>query len=297
MVQWAGIIFAVVLLVIVIVIGVVLYRISKEPQCQQNSDCPAGGVCKNNKCEAKPCSTTSDCPDGQVCSGGQCLTQECSTTNDCPAGDICSNGLCILQTNCTSDSDCPAGQSCDTSTGLCQAETTLYVKNTIAQTNSSCPSGYTLAQGYGTNGGTTGNGDLKQGTGDSTPNIYLCLEKSPGTADAIQDIIVYQFGLGSENTCPDPYNRIVYNWNGRTQYNYEAGCPDPVIQTKLCQTTSSNNLLQHGPIQDILVTINNSCPTGYVLGTYSTSTLAANIGANGDINYSCGGQTVRLCIK
>ncbi len=298
MVQWGGIIFAAVLLVIVIVIGIVLYREANKPQCTKNSDCPAGGVCMNNKCEAQPCSQTSDCPDGQVCVGGQCLTQECSSTSDCPTGDICSNGLCILQTNCTSDSDCPSGQTCNTSTGRCQAETTLYVKSIIAQTSNSCPPGYVVAQGYGTNGGTSGNGDLKQGTGGSTPDIFLCLEKTPNTADAITDVMVFQFGLGSEDACPDNYQKITYRWKDKTHYNYEAGCSAPTIQTKLCQTTASrNNLKNHGPIQDVMVTINDSCPAGYVLGSHKETSLASFAGANGDINYSCRGQTVRLCIK
>ena len=292
MVQWAGIIFAIVILAIVIVIGIFLFREANKPQCRQNSDCPAGGVCMNNMCEAQPCSATSDCPDGQVCSNGQCLTQECSATSDCPTGDICSNGLCIEQMSCTSDSDCPTGQTCNTSTGQCQAETTIYVKDIIAQTTNSCPEGYTLAQGYGTHGNTTGNGDLKQGTGTSTPDIFLCLGKSPGTADAAREVIVYQFGLGSEDACPDRYNRITYQWKGKTHYNYEAGCSAPLIQTKLCQSTSGTR-----PIQDIMVTINNSCPSGYTLGRNIISSIASDVGANGNINFSCGGETVRLCIK
>lgn len=297
MIQWAGVIFTFVLIIIVVVIGVLLYRESRQPECRHDQDCPAGGVCQDNKCVPHPCSTNSDCPDGQVCVNGQCLTQTCSSDSDCPQGDICSNGLCILRKTCQSDSDCPQGQICQTSTHTCHVNTTLYVKDVVAVTKLPCPEGYVGVPGYGTHDGVKGNGDLKQGTGQSTPDIYLCLHKSPGTADAIRDVIVYQFDLGSENPCPDPYQRITFNWEDKTEYNFEVGCGRAIVQTKLCQTTSGSNLLNHGPIQDMLITISDSCPSGYQLGTYETSTAAANLGANGDINYTCGGQTIRLCIR
>ena len=297
MVQWAGIILTLVLLAITIVIGIFLYREERKPQCTQDSECPAGGVCINNMCVPKPCSSNTDCPNGQVCVNGQCLTQTCSTNSDCPQGDICSSGICILSTTCTSDSDCPMGQICNTTSGMCEVDNTLYVKDIIAQTSSSCPSGYTLAQGYGTHDHTMGNADLKQGTGTKTPDVYLCLQKSPTQADAIQDVIVFQFGSGSEKSCPDPYNRMTYQWENKTQYNYSDGCEFTTVQTKLCSTTSSSNILKHGPIQDIMVTITDSCPTGYQLGAHDADDDAKFLGADGNINFRCGGESTRLCIK
>lgn len=305
MVQWAGIIFVVVLLIITIVIGIVLYRESQAPSCKTDADCSTGNICVNGTCMPKPCSGNSDCESSQVCANGICQTRQCTTNLDCQTSQICSGGICIQQTACASDSDCPVGQICNTTTNMCEVNNNLYIHDIVAVAAPTlaqapvCPEGYTQAQGYGTHNGMMGNGNLKQGTGEDTPNIFLCMLKTGGTSDAITDLVTFigQTPNSTQIACSElsnitngvGYSRVTYNLNGQVDSDISKGC-DRQNTTLLCKTTTTSNIRSGSAMQDIMVTISDSCPTGYTLGYHTGN-------GNGDLNQNCGGETVRLCVK
>jgi MYXO-CTERM domain-containing protein len=105
------------------------------PECTDDTDCPPGQVCVDQKCVvATPtptpigyCTSDDDCPAGQVCVNNRCVTPTptptpigyCTSDDDCPAGQVCVDNRCVTPTPtptpigyCTSDDDCPSGEVC-----------------------------------------------------------------------------------------------------------------------------------------------------------------------------------------
>lgn len=182
----------------------------------------------------------------------------------------------------------PSGQTGQT--GSPPPPVNTYISNVIAQTNPNCPSGY-IAPGVAG----TSNGNLKQSTGGSTPNIYLCMSQTNDPNSAVTDLRIFQFGGLTELDCPQG-NEITYNNNGSTEFDFEKGCGASSPYSKLCLVGPGGPL---GPIQDILVTASNngtpSCPSGYFI--YNVDNHYISGGIPGDLNRNCDGQTVMLCIK
>jgi hypothetical protein len=88
-----------------------------------------------------------------------------------------------------------------------------------------------------------------------------------------------------------------YTFQGQVASNL-AVCPNPAIRTQLCRTSATQNSSNRQiPIQDIKVTVNNACPTGYRLAPAQETEQAEAAGTNGSINFGCGGRQVRLCIR
>ncbi len=171
--------------------------------------------------------------------------------------------------------------------------TQTYISNVIAQTSPNCPS----ASGYRSPGvfGSS-NGNLKQGTGGDTPNIYLCLSQTNDPNSAVTDLRAFQFGGLSELECPQG-NRITYDDNGSTEYDFEKGCGGSSPFSKLCLVGQGG---PNGPIKDVIVTaagsgVQPSCPSDYFI--YNIDDLYISGGIPGDLNRNCGGQTIMLCIQ
>ncbi len=86
---------------------------TEEPECVQDSDCPDGYVCRQNRCMEEP-------PiDPCLAAGGNCVVE---TPAGCPAGThqlppdtfVCggAGGVICCVPGCLSDSDCAAGEMC-----------------------------------------------------------------------------------------------------------------------------------------------------------------------------------------
>lgn len=182
----------------------------------------------------------------------------------------------------------PSGPSGPTGTPPPPPPTVPYISNVIAQTNQNCPSGYIQPGVFGSS-----NGNLKQGTGQNTPNIFLCMSQTNDPSSAITDLRAFQFGGTSELECPEG-NKLEYQDDG-TQWDFEKDCGATSPFTKLCQVGPGG---LYGPIKNIAVTAASgtpSCPDGYIL--YNVDDHYIGSGTSGDLNRGCGGQTIMLCVQ
>lgn len=166
--------------------------------------------------------------------------------------------------------------------------TNVYISNVIAQTSPNCPSGYISPQLFGGS-----NGNLKQGTGEDTPNIYLCLGQTTDFNSAITDLNVFQFtDIIGEEDCPQG-SRVTYNLNGTDEWDFEKSCGGLSPATKLCVIGPGSGA---DPLKNIAITATEGqCPTGYDLAPIDDTTGGA--GTSGDLNRRCGGATIMLCLQ
>lgn len=105
-------------------------RVAGKCQCQTDSNCPKGEVCRDGQCvkEVRTACPAVPCKDGKVCDNGLC--RDCREDAECGAGKHCWQGSCRLDGNeCDPDRDCPVGKKCqhgycvaDASPGTCVGE-------------------------------------------------------------------------------------------------------------------------------------------------------------------------------
>lgn len=87
------------------------------PDCEVDSDCPEGDVCRSGECRAlfHGCASSADCHEGAVCStqNGVCV-ETCSEDSDCPTNTRCSNiRMCLQECDMDAgDAACPEGTVC-----------------------------------------------------------------------------------------------------------------------------------------------------------------------------------------
>src|SRR5512140_1323100 len=78
-------------------------KVCVQGRCQEcgiDTDCQAGFVCRENKCQPRPeCSQDTDCGAGRACQAGKCIAAapkaECETDVQCGAGRACQSGRCV----------------------------------------------------------------------------------------------------------------------------------------------------------------------------------------------------------
>jgi len=82
-------------------------------ECGRDEDCPAGKICKFNKCEVKPqCLADADCTGGLVCRAQKCVP-ECTRNEECGANMKCEGVRCVPALECSADADCKEGKVCE----------------------------------------------------------------------------------------------------------------------------------------------------------------------------------------
>lgn len=83
--------------------------------CTQDSDCTAGKICRQSRCEAiqTRCQTDNDCKTSETCQNSYCkpLSPACQADKDCTAGKICLRQICQTQF-CTDDRNCLPTEVC-----------------------------------------------------------------------------------------------------------------------------------------------------------------------------------------
>ena len=82
-----------------------------DPCLASLGGCP--GACTDGYCD---CTTTSDCPAGRVCSEGRCDARICREDTECPCDAYCDGERC--RAYCDTDADCPTGR-CEPESGRC----------------------------------------------------------------------------------------------------------------------------------------------------------------------------------
>lgn len=266
--QFGGFFIVVILFALAIVLGIIVYYV----EIKENSE-----VCK----------TDSDC-DGLKCVNQKCV---CTDNSQCQSGEICSNGFCIAQKACTADADCPSGQIC--TNGQCATDGSFILDIVAVTSQGSCPAGYEPMEGI-----PAANGNLKQGTGTGTPNIFLCLQRGPDVSQgSVTDLTVAKFYDDVSDTnlpCTDAApntSAVVY---GDDEDDFSEGCGISSPITKLCYGKSGPNRLT-----DIVV-VNGSgpqfCPANYFqISTFSNIDTYTDQTAN--LNEDCGGPVIQLCGK
>lgn len=134
----------------------------REPGCDQDSDCPAGGRCRDGLCLfTYECVADRDCRTDHRCEGGACLRvveRSCSADTEC-LGLVCRNGDCVACTEngagaCEDPLLCsPNGQCVDRDRGAPNAGS----------------GGTAGSGGRGGNGGRAGSGSGAGGSGGTPP--------------------------------------------------------------------------------------------------------------------------------
>ena len=165
-----------------------------------------------------------------------------------------------------------------------------YILDLVGSQNTSCPSGYALVPGI--NGS---NANLKQNTGDATPNIYLCKKTGPGSlGETVTDLSTYYFRGSGEKACPSTSARLTYD----NQFDFLHGCSGSTY-LKLCKYNDNQGPRgAAGPLQDIVISGDGTCPGGYNVTSIQTDGDKFFHGKNlGDLNLGCKGSTLKLCVK
>ncbi len=84
----------------------------KCQQCRDDSNCPEGQICEENRCVPKPeCRADSDCQEPLVCRDQKCVP-ECAENSDCGTGMKCEGQKCVDDVMCKVDTDCNEGMEC-----------------------------------------------------------------------------------------------------------------------------------------------------------------------------------------
>jgi hypothetical protein len=163
---------------------------SRQVECLDNGDCPAGYVCVNKECvvpfdsdyddytdtltqrdddrsqdradqvaadQASAGHTDgydSDDIDRDMASAGQAVAGKCRKDSQCPPGYVCLHGECVEHQSCYQDADCPVGYACQN--GHC-------VKKPECLTEADCPAGYACLDGRCVRSGCTSDNDCPKG--------------------------------------------------------------------------------------------------------------------------------------
>ena len=114
---------AVLFAMLTIVVTVVSCTTKKvyEGDCEYNSDCEAGQVCREATCQTVDCIEATDCSFGQYCTEMNACESGCKDNNDCLAGETCNveTNVCEAYGCRETQLDCGYGEYCDVTTGTC----------------------------------------------------------------------------------------------------------------------------------------------------------------------------------
>ena len=98
-------------------------------ECGKDEDCPAGKICKFNRCEVKPqCLADADCSGGMICKGQKCVP-ECTKDAECGSNMKCQGVRCVPAVECSADGDCKDGKVCDAGKCLTKAMAAATAKD------------------------------------------------------------------------------------------------------------------------------------------------------------------------
>ena len=94
--------------------GVCLNGICVEEQCEEDSDCEEGRLCRGQLCVLpEPCQSDDECSSTERCLEGNCETLSgCGGDLNCAEDEICVNSRCSPVAQCQESGDCPDGEDC-----------------------------------------------------------------------------------------------------------------------------------------------------------------------------------------
>lgn len=84
---------------------------SRDSSCEFSAECCEAYRCRDGRCQLPipDCETDTDCPSGRVCRSGDCEVPDCTMDKDCPGGEVCTSGSCTPPEICEDDDPSLAG--------------------------------------------------------------------------------------------------------------------------------------------------------------------------------------------
>lgn len=107
---------------LLLLIGLVFagFGCQEPPECDQNTPCAFGEVCKLGVCQVVGCATSEQCPMEHYCSAGACFPG-CEEQSDCYPGDTCNVEAGQCESGGCTDTrlDCGYKEFCNEFSGEC----------------------------------------------------------------------------------------------------------------------------------------------------------------------------------